>query len=402
MKLGQQTRNGVVTKDGRGEAVLGMAIMLKGANSKDVVDRVKTTIPEIQKSLPPGVKIVPFYDRTDLIQACITTVSKSIAEGVILIVLILFLILWDIRAALIVALLLPLTAAAVFIMMGWQGLTANLMSLGGLAIALGMIVDGAIVITENIARHMREKANSGQSRLEIAYEAAKEVVRPVAFSFVIIVIVFMPLFSLGSTEGKWFKPLALTMIFALIGSLAVTLTVIPALAAMLVKRKPESEHGNPLIRGILWGYMPVLSLALKRRWLALGIAVAMMVAALAVVPRIGTEFLPPLDEGALAINIVRLPTASVEGSAVQCTEIEKRLLANFPEVTSVISKTGRAEISEDPMGPEQSDVLIMLKPKAQWTKGLTKEQAGPRYQSRTGSHSGHPPSVFAAHRAAGQ
>lgn len=374
VKIGHQTRNGVVTKDGRGEAVLGMAIMLKGANSKDVVDRVKATVPEIQKSLPPGVKIVPFYDRTDLIQACIKTVSKAMAEGVVLIVLILFLILWDLRAALIVALLLPMTAAAAFILMGWQGLTANLMSLGGLAIAMGMIVDGAIVITENIARHMREKANSDQSRLEIAYEAAKEVVRPVAFSFLIIVIVFMPLFSLGSTEGKWFKPLALTMIFALIGSLVVTLTVIPALCALLVKRKPESERGNPLIRAILRGYMPILSLAMKGRWISIGIAVVVMVVALAVLPMIGTEFLPPLDEGALAINIVRLPTASVEGSAVQCTEIEKRLLAKFPEVTSVISKTGRAEISEDPMGPEQSDVLIMLKPKGQWSKGLTKEE----------------------------
>ncbi len=374
VKIGKQTRNGVVTKDGRGEAVLGMAIMLKGANSKEVVDRVKATVPEIQKSLPPGVKLTPFYDRTDLIQACIKTVSKSIAEGVVLIVLILFLILWDIRAALIVAVLLPMTAAAAFILMGWQGLTANLMSLGGLAIALGMIVDGAIVITENISRHMREKANSGQSRMEIAYEAAKEVVRPVAFSFLIIVIVFMPLFSLGSTEGKWFKPLALTMIFALIGSLVVTLTVIPALCALLVKRKPEGEHGNPLIRAILRGYMPVLSLAMKGRWISIGIAVAVMAVAFAVLPMIGTEFLPPLDEGAIAINVVRLPTASVEGSATQSTEIEKRLLAKFPEVTSVISKTGRAEISEDPMGPEQSDLLIMLKPKEQWAKGLTKEK----------------------------
>ena len=373
VKIGRQTRNGVVTKDGRGEAVLGMAIMLKGANSKDVVDRVKATIPDVQKSLPPGVRIVPFYDRTDLIQACIETVSKAIAEGVILIVLILFLILWDMRAALIVALLLPMTAAAAFILMGWQGLTANLMSLGGLAIALGMIVDGAIVITENISRHMREKADSGQSRLEIAHEAAREVVRPVAFSFLIIVIVFMPLFSLGSTEGKWFKPLALTMIFALIGSLAATLTVIPALGAMLVKRKPESERGNPLIRTILRTYMPILSLAMKGRWLSIGIAVAVMAAAFAVLPRIGTEFLPPLDEGALAINVVRLPTASVEGSAVQCTEIERRLLAKFPEITTVVSKTGRAEISEDPMGPEQSDLLIMLKPRDQWSDGMTKE-----------------------------
>ncbi len=373
VKIGHQTRNGVVTKDGRGEAVLGMAIMLKGANSKEVVDRVKETVPKIQKSLPPGVKLVPFYDRTDLIQACIETVSKAIAEGVVLIVLILFLILWDLRAALIVALLLPMAAAASFILMGWQGLTANLMSLGGLSIAIGMVVDGAIVITENISRHMREKALSGQSRVEIAYEATKEVSRPVAFVFLLIIIVCVPLFSLESTEGKMFKPLALTMIYALVGSLVITLTVIPALGAMLVKRKPESERGNPLVRAIERLYMPVLALSMKGKWISVGIAAAIVVGALSLVPKLGAEFLPPLEEGALAINVVRLPTASAEGSAAQCTVIETRLLAKFPEITSVISKTGRAEISEDPMGPEQSDLLIMLKPKNQWSKGMTRE-----------------------------
>lgn len=374
VRIGRQIRKGVVTKDGRGEAVLGMAIMLKGANSKDVVDRVKAAVPGIQKSLPPGVRLEPFYDRTDLIQACIGTVTEAIAMGTILIVAILFLILWDLRAALIVALLLPMTAASAFILMGWQGLTANLMSLGGLAIALGMIVDGAIVIVENISRHMREKAGTGQSRMEIAYEASKEVARPVAFSFLIIVIVFLPLFSLGSTEGKWFKPLALTMIFALIGSLAVTLTVIPALGAMFIKSGSGEEHENPLVRAILRVYHPLLAWAMRGRWISIGVAALLMVAALAVLPRIGTEFLPPLDEGALAINVVRLPTASVEGSAIQCTEIEKRLLARFPEVTSVISKTGRAEISEDPMGPEQSDLLVLLKPKEKWSPGMTKER----------------------------
>lgn len=374
VKIGQQTRNGVVTKDGRGEAVLGMAIMLKGANSKDVVDRVKATIPEIQKSLPPGVKLVSFYDRTDLIQACIRTVSRAIAEGIVLIVLILFLILWDLRAAFIVAALLPMTAAAVFILMGWQGLSANLMSLGGLAIAIGMVVDGAIVITENIARHMREKALTTQSRLEIAYEATKEVIRPVAFVFLLIIVVCVPLFSLQSTEGKMFKPLALTMIYALVGALVITLTIIPALGAMLVKRQPESERGNPLVRGMERLYLPILALSMKGKWLSVGIAGLMVVGALSLVPRLGTEFLPPLEEGALAINVVRLPTASVEGSAVQTTEIEKWLLARFPEITTVVSKTGRAEISEDPMGPEQSDLLIMLKPRDQWSKGMTKEK----------------------------
>lgn len=373
VRVGHQTRNGVVTKDGRGEAVVGMAIMLKGANSKEVVDRVKATIPEIQKSLPPGVRIIPFYDRTDLIQACIRTVSHALGEGIVLIILVLFLILWDIRAALIVALLLPLTAAAAFLLMGWQGVTANLMSLGGLAIAIGMVVDGAIVITENITRHMREKAGSSQTRLEIAYEAAREVVRPVAFAFLIIIIVCLPLFSLGSMEGKMFKPLALTMIFALVGSLAITLTLIPALGAMWIKRTPEGERANPLVRAIENAYMPLLNLAMNGRWITVAIAAGFVVGALSIVPRIGTEFLPALDEGALAINVVRLPTASVEGSAIQCTEIEKRLLAKFPQITTVVSKTGRAEISEDPMGPEQSDLLIMLKPQREWPAGVTKQ-----------------------------
>ncbi|HOD84018.1 MAG: Cobalt-zinc-cadmium resistance protein CzcA [Planctomycetes bacterium ADurb.Bin126] len=374
VKIGRQTRNGVVTKDGRGEAVLGMAIMLKGSNSKDVVDRVKATIPGIQKSLPAGVKIVPFYDRTDLIQACIDTVAGALGQGVIFVVIILFLILWDFRAALTVAFSIPLTAAAAFLLMGWQGVTANLMSLGGLAIALGMIVDASIVVTENIARHMREMGDSPLSRTEIALEALREVARPVVFSILIIIIVFLPLFALESMEGKMFKPLALTMCFALLGSLAASLTVVPALASLVVKRGVGVQRENPLVRLFQCLHAPVLRIALKGRWIALVLVVALMVAGFMLLSRVGTEFLPALDEGALAINVVRLPTASVEGSAIQCTEIEKRLLAKYPEVISVVSKTGRAEISEDPMGPEQSDLLIMLKPKSQWSAGLTREE----------------------------
>jgi heavy metal efflux system protein len=372
VRIGHQTRNGVVTKDGKGEAVVGMAIMLKGANSKDVVDLVRETIPEIQKSLPPGVHIKPFYDRTDLINACIDTVSHAIFEGILLIVAILFLILWDFRAAIIVALLMPLTAAATFILMGWQGVTANLMSLGGLSIAIGIVVDGAVVITENISRHMRERASSSASRTEIAFDALKEVARPVTFAMLIIIIAILPLFSLGSTEGKMFKPLAVTMCFALAGSLVISLTVVPALCASLIKRKAETERGNPLVRGMQAIYMPLLRLSMRGRWISIAIAAAFIVGAFSVLPKIGTEFLPALEEGAIAINVVRLPTASVEGSALQATEIEKRLLARFPEVTAVISKTGRAEIAEDPMGPEQSDLLIMLKPPKEWSAGMTK------------------------------
>jgi len=372
--IGHQTRNGVVTKDGHGEVVCGMVIMLKGSNSKHVVDRVRTEIPEIQKSLPAGVRISPFYDRTGLIQACIRTVSTALGQGIIFIIIVLFVVLWDFRAALTVAVSLPLTAAVTFILMSWQGVTANLMSLGGLVIAIGMIVDGAIVVTENIARHMHNKADSNIPRITVACMAVQEVARPVMFAILIIVVVFLPLFTLQAMEGKMFRPLALTICFALIGSLVVSLTIVPVLASLVIKRSTGRNGDNLLIRTIQAVYTPVLSLALRGRWITIAIAGAFMVGAFSVLPRIGTEFLPALDEGALAINVVRLPTANTEGSAKQASEIERRILAQFPEVETVVSKTGRAEIAEDPMGPEQTDILIMLKPDYKETSQRSKEQ----------------------------
>jgi cobalt-zinc-cadmium resistance protein CzcA len=374
IQIGHQTRNGVVTKDGEGEAVIGMVIMLKGSNSKHVVDRVRAEIPQIQKSLPPGVKISSFYDRTSLIQACIRTVSTALGQGVIFIILVLFIVLWDIRAAFAVAISLPMTAAATFLTMGWQGITGNLMSLGGLVIAIGMIVDGAIVVTENIARHMREKADSDASRVPIAFEAVREVARPVIFAILIIVVVFIPLFTLESMEGKMFKPLALTICFALIGSLVVTLTIVPVLGSIMVKRSTIKEGDNFLVRLIRRFYMPLLIKAVRGRWITVAIAAAVMAISFSVLPRLGTEFLPPLNEGAIAINVVRLPTASTKGSALQASEMEKRLLARFPEIETVVSKTGRAEIAEDPMGPEQSDLLIMLKPDYEKRFGRSREE----------------------------
>lgn len=374
IQIGHQTRNGVVTKDGQGEVVCGMVIMLKGSNSKHVVDRVHAEIPKIQESLPSGVRISPFYDRTSLIQACIRTVSTALGQGIIFIIIVLFVVLWDIRAALTVAISLPLTAGAAFLLMDWQGVTANLMSLGGLVIAIGIIVDGAIVVTENIVRHMRDKANSHSSRISIAFKALQEVARPVMFAILIILVVFLPLFTLQAMEGKMFKPLALTICFALFGSLVISLTIVPVIGSLVIKRSNRQTRENPLIRLINAIYMPILSLAMRGRWLTIAVAGALMVGAFSVLPRIGTEFLPPLDEGSIAINIVRLSTASTEGSAKQATAIEKRLLAKFPEITTVVSKTGRAEIAEDPMGPEQTDLLIMFKEDYEKTHSRSKEQ----------------------------
>jgi heavy metal efflux system protein len=374
IEIGHQTRNGAVTKDGKGETVIGMVIMLKGSNSKHVVDRVLAEIPRIQKSLPPGVKISPFYDRTTLIQACIKTVSSALGQGVILIILVLCVVLWDIRAALAVAITLPITAAVTFLIMGWQGITGNLMSLGGLVIAIGMIVDGSIVVIENIARHMREKADSDESRVPIAFEAMREVARPVIFAILIIVVVFIPLFTLESMEGKMFKPLALTICFALLGSLAATLTIVPVLGSIVIKRKPENDEEKFLIKYLHRIHTSVLKTAIQKRWITIVVVVAIMLVSFSVLPMIGTEFLPPLNEGAVAINVVRLPTASIKGSVLQALEIEKRLLANFPEVETVVSKTGRAEIAEDPMGPEQNDIFVMLKPDYESKFGRSREE----------------------------
>jgi cobalt-zinc-cadmium resistance protein CzcA len=373
VKLGPETRPGAVTRDGKGEAVAGMTIMLKDQNSQLVVDAVKKAIPKIQAGLPKGVKINTFYDRTALIQACIRTVGDALWQGGLLVIIVLFLFLGNLRAALIVALSLPLTAFIAFIMMGWQGVTANLMSLGGLAIALGMIVDASIVVCDNIARHLSEKSGRGLSRLEIIYEAVREVARPVVFAILIIVVVFLPLFSLQQMEGKMFRPLALTMCFAMIGSLLVSLTIVPVLSSFFMRGQGQGVD-NAVIRWVKRGYLPVLELALRKPKTLVAVAGAFLVASLALVPRLGTEFLPQLDEGAIAINVVRLPSASLDGSVAVGTEIERRLLARFPEVRTVVTKTGRAEISEDPMGPEQNDVFITLQPRKEWKSRRSKPE----------------------------
>jgi cobalt-zinc-cadmium resistance protein CzcA len=375
VKIGPETRQGAVTRDGKGEAVAGMTIMLKDMNSKLVVDAVKKAIPKIQAGLPEGVTINPFYDRTALIQACIHTVGDALWQGALLVILVLFVFLGNLRAALIVALSLPLTAFIAFILMGAQGLSANLMSLGGLAIALGMIVDASIVVCENIARHLSEKASAGLTRLEIVYEAVREVARPIVFAILIIVVVFLPLFSLQQMEGKMFRPLAFTMCFAMAGSLLVSLTIVPVLASFFMRgRKGAEDRDNLVIRLVKRGYRPVLGMALRFPKTLVALAAMGLIGSLALVPRLGTEFLPQLDEGAIAINVVRLPSASLEGSVAAGSEIERLLLAGFPEVETVVTKTGRAEISEDPMGPEQNDVIIMLHPKGEWKTGRTKPE----------------------------
>jgi cobalt-zinc-cadmium resistance protein CzcA len=372
VKIGPQTRQGAVTKDGKGETVAGMAIMLRGSNSKIVVDSVKKAIPNIQASLPKDVRIDPFYDRTSLIQACIRTVSKALIEEGIFVIGVIFVFLANARATAIVALSLPFTALITFMLMRWFGITANLMSLGGLAVALGTVVDGSIVVCENIARHLAAPSDRTRSRRDTVHTAVREVVRPMVFAILIIVISKLPLFSLQEMEGKMFRPLAFTMVFAMAASLVVALTIVPAMASFFLRgTKEERDHLAMRIAKRL--YLPTLRGALRYPKTVVLVAVVLLAATLSLTPRVGTEFLPPLDEGAIAINVVRLPSASLEGSVAAGTEIERLLLTRFPEIETVVTKTGRAEISEDPMGPEQSDLMIMLHPEKEWKTGRTKE-----------------------------
>jgi cobalt-zinc-cadmium resistance protein CzcA len=358
VEIGAEPRQGAVTRDGKGETVAGMVIMLKGENSKDVVTRVKDAIGRAQGVLPAGARIAVFYDRTSLIEASIKTVTDALLEGGLFVILVLFLFVAELRTALVVLFSLPFTFLVSFIVMGRLGLTSNLMSLGGLAFSVGMVVDASIVVVENARRHLAESPHTADRRGIVA-RAVTEVAKPVSFSVLVIAVILVPLYSLQGVEGKMFAPLASTMLIALVVSLVVALTVIPVLSDAVLPRSPEREFR--LVRRLNAGYVRLLDhfLAYPRR--ALLTSLALLVAAGALIPFVGTEFMPPLDEGAIAVNVVRLPNASIAGSVKVADHIEKTLL-RFPEVETVVSKTGRAEISEDPMGPEQTDVFVMLKP----------------------------------------
>jgi cobalt-zinc-cadmium resistance protein CzcA len=368
--IGSEPRQGAVTRDGKGEVVAGMIIMLKGSNSQDVVSRVKDSIGKIRSTLPEGVRLNVFYDRTSLIEACIKTVVDALLEGGVFVILVLLLFLAELRTALIVVFTLPFTYLVSFIIMDQAGLSSNLMSLGGLAFSVGMVVDASIVVVENIRRHLAHRTENEHKRRIVA-EALIEVARPVAFSVLIVAIILVPLFSLQGIEGKMFAPLAATMLIALMVSLAVALTVVPVLAELFIRQVPEKEFG--FIRRFHGAYVRLLGRAVRRPAVTLGISGAVLVASLALLPFMGTEFMPPLDEGSIAVNVVRLPNASLDGSVKVATFMEKRL-RKFPEVETVVSKTGRAEISEDPMGPEQTDVFIMLEPRKQWNTGRAKTE----------------------------
>lgn len=374
-------RHGATVLNGEQEVVSGIVLMLRGGNARDVVQGIKDRIDAIhaQHLLPDGLRIVPFYDRIELITAALNTVYKSLAEGVVLVVVVLFLFLGNIRSALIVVSTLLLAPLATFIVMGQVGLTANLMSLGGLAIAIGMIVDGSVVVVENVYRHLSEHSAAAVPRLQLITTAVKEVGQPVVFGILIIILVFLPLLSLHGMEGKMFKPLAYTIMIALLVSLVLSLTLSPVLCSLMLTT--GSEEDPWIVRWAKRLYSPALHWALGHRTIVLFAAIGALFGSLALFPFLGSEFIPILNEGSVAPQTIRLPSVSLPASI----EIEKQMqqaIMEFPEVEMVVSKIGRTELGNDPQEPNESDPVVRLKPIDQWTTARTMPELMQRFRER--------------------
>jgi cobalt-zinc-cadmium resistance protein CzcA len=362
-------RQGAVTRDGRGEAVTGMVMMLVGENSREVVQRVKDRLDQISSTLPPGVELEIIYDRAALIGRTLHTVIKNLTEGGSLVVVVLLMMLGSLRAGLITALAIPLSMMFATNLMQFFGVTASLMSLG--AIDFGLIVDSSVIMVENCI-HRLAGNDGGRSRIDVIRDASIEVRKPTMFGELIIGIVYLPILMLQGTEGKLFRPMALTILFALFGSLVLSMTFMPAMASLALPRRIKDEDVI-LVRAIKYFYRPWMVLATAHPVCTVVLALALFVISLPVGVNLGAEFMPRLEEGDLLIEANRLPSAALEGSIEMSTRIENILL-EFPQVKTVFCKTGRPEIANDVMGVQQTDVWVILKPRHEWPEDMTRDQ----------------------------
>lgn len=371
IKRGSGLRFGAVTRDGK-EVVLGMALARIGENAANVVEAVKKKIEIVDRSLPEGVKLRPVYDRTELVDKAVWTAVKALIEGSLLVAIVLFLFLGEVRSALVVVSALPLAMLIAFIFMGQIGLSANLMSLAGLAVGIGMMVDGAVVMVENAFRVMAERRASGEpvNRTYAVLTAAREVANPIAFAILIIIVVFLPLFALEGLEGKLFKPMAFTISFAMAGSLVLTLTLIPVLAALILK--PKAERDTWLVRIIKARYLPFLSWSLNNKKKVVSAAVGLLLFSLALFPFLGKEFMPQLQEGSIMWRVTLIPSASLEQSIQVSKDIENAL-TRFPEVKTTVAMIGRAEKGET-ADVNYMEIYTELKPPEQWSGGRDIEE----------------------------
>jgi cobalt-zinc-cadmium resistance protein CzcA len=369
VRFAPMVRQGFATQDGKGEIVVGVAMMLIGENSRAVSQRVKERLADIQKSLPSGVRIVPLYDRTDLVNRTIETVRKNLIEGGLLVIAVLLLLLGSLRGGLIVSAAIPLSMLAAFAAMLQAGISGNLMSLG--ALDFGLIVDGSVVIVENILRRLSQR-QPDEHPFDVIRHAGQEVAKPVFFGVLIIIIVYVPILTLGGVEGKMFRPMAATVLFALSASLIFALTVMPVLCWYAFRRSAK-EHDTWVMRHIRSSYVPLLRQTLRFPKLTGAAALLIFLASVVAIRFMGAEFIPQLDEGSIVVMMYRLPGISVTES-LHGNEIIEKVLREFPEVSSVYCRTGRPEVATDPMGIEQSDVYIMLKPPSEWPQKRTKAE----------------------------
>jgi cobalt-zinc-cadmium resistance protein CzcA len=370
---GSLERYGAVTADGTGEVVQGLVISLLGANARQVIDGVTAKLDELQANLPDGTEINVFYDRSVLIEGAVATVAKALIEAVVLVVVLLGLFLGNVRAALTVAVVLPLSALVTFILMNAFDMSANLMSLGGLVIAIGMLVDSSIVIVENVVSSLAHAQGSRSKlpRLHLVYRAVKDVAVPVTAGIAIIIIVFLPLLSLEGLEGKLFGPVTLTIVFALIGSLVLSLTVIPVVASLAIG---AGAHEDPwLARKLTELYTPLLRKVLARPLPLLVGAGALLVVSVLLLPFVGKTFMPTMDEGDLIIQLETIPSVNLPGTVRNVQLVERALMEEIPEIVRVVSRSGSDEIGLDPMGLNETDMFLQLKPRAEWSVATKQE-----------------------------
>lgn len=381
--IGHEVRQGAIIKGGYTESVSGIVLMVRAGNAKEIVTRVKQRVDEINQKglLPGGLKIVPYYDRTELVDAALWTIAKVLIEGIILVVVILFIFLGDVRSSLIVVATLIIAPLTTFIMMNRYGISANLMSLGGLAIAIGLMVDATVVVVENIFHRLGTKQVSGLARLRLIRDATMEVATPTAFGIVIIILVFLPLMTLQGIEGKLFAPLAITIAIALGVALLVSLTLSPVLCSYILKG--GSDHDTWVIAKLKSAYLGLLDRSLARRGVTMLTALVLLLGSLALFPLLGKSFMPTMKEGALTPQINRVPSISLQES-VQMEMAAMRSISEVEGVRMVVSKLGRGESPADPVGPNESDPIVLLDPKTKRKQDDIDEEIRQRLSSIPG------------------
>ncbi len=370
VQLGPATRRGTADLNGRGEAVGGIVVMRFGSDALKTIEAVKTRIAEIQRSLPHGVRLVPVYDRSDLIHRAIATLKGKLLEESLIVAGVAVLFLLHVRSALVAIATLPLGILISFIVMRWIGVSANIMSLGGIAIAIGAMVDAAIVMIENMHKHLERAGAAARSLWDVVLESTRQVGPPLFFSLLVITVSFLPVFSLEQEEGRLFKPLAFTKTFAMAGAALLSITLVPVLMGYLVRGKVRPQNENPVNRALMRAYRPVLTTVL--RYPGRVVAGAAVLVGVTVLPwsRLGSEFMPPLNEGSLLFMPTTVPGASI-AQAHAIMRYQDSVLASFPEVASVFGKAGRANTATDPAPLDMDETTVVLKPEAQWPRGMT-------------------------------